>query len=207
MSNFDDYRFSFRDKPAEQKLQILRSEAFRELTVIQGFAELLRRSFEQAEASEKPDEIKDWVSRVITSTKTLRELIEAVTSSQSHNEHGLPELQPYESLLDAIREKSQKLVLPLAKVIDDETKIFVHNQYPLVLLDEPKYHREISFALVKSEYSVELLTFSENRMFQIEHQVFPKTLDDVAIVINQWLVEQSSLSEIQMAYPTRKNGG
>lgn len=196
MSNFDEYRFSFRDRPAEQKLQILRSESFRELAMIQGYAELLRRSFEQTETIENPDEIKDWVSRVVASTKTLRELIEAVTSSQGHNEHGLPELQPHESLLDAIREKAQKLALPLAEVIDDESKIFIHSLYPLVLLDEPKYHREISFALRKSEYSVELLTYSENRVFQIEYQVSPQTLDDVAIVINLWLVEQRTLSEM-----------
>jgi hypothetical protein len=109
MSNFDEYRFSFRNKPAEQKLQILRSESFRELAVIQGFAELLYRASEQVETNEKSDEIKDWISRVLASTKTLQELIEAVTSSQNHNERGLPELQPYESLIDAIREKAQKL--------------------------------------------------------------------------------------------------
>ena len=32
-------------------------------------------------------------------------------------------------------------------------------------------------------------------------------LDNVAIVINQWLVEHRTLGEIQMTYPTHKNGG
>jgi hypothetical protein len=44
-------------------------------------------------------------------------------------------------------------------------------------------------------------------MFQVEHQIAPQTLDDVAIVINLWLVEQRTLSEMQMIYPTHKNGG
>jgi len=207
MSNFDEFRFSFRDKPAEQKLQILRSESLRELAIIQGFAELLRRSFEQSESNEKADEIQDWVFKVVESTKTMRELIDALTSFQNQNEHGLQELQPYESLVDAVREKAQKLSLPLAEAIDDVSKIYIHSQYPLVLLDEPKYHREISFALVKSRYSVELLSFSESRMFQVEYQVFPPTLDDVVVISNQWLLEQRTLSEIQKIYPSHKSGG
>ena len=207
MSNFDEFRFSFRRRPAEQKLQILRSESLREWAVVKGYAELLRRAFEQSETIENPDEIKDWVSKIVESTKTMWELIDAVTSFQNQNEHGVSELQAYESLVDAVHEKAQKLALPLAEAIHDDSKIFIHSQYPLVLLDEPKYHRQISFALVKSSYSVELWSFSESRMFQVECQVFPRTLDDVAIIVNQWLLEQRTLSEIQKVYPPNQNGG
>jgi hypothetical protein len=207
MSNFDAFRFSFRDKPAEQKLQILRAESLRELTVIQGYAELLRHAFEQSETNGELDEGRDWVSKIVESAKTVRELIDAVTSFQNQNEHGLSELQAYESLVDAIREKAQRLALPLAEAIDDGSKIFIHSHYPLVLADEPKRHRQIHFALTKSGYSVELLSLSESHMFRVEYQVFSLTLDDVAIVINQWLLEQIALSEIQKRYPPNENGG
>jgi hypothetical protein len=207
MSNFDEFRFSFRDSSAEQRLVILRSESHRYLPIILGYAELLRREFEQLEASEKSDELKNWLSKVIDSAQITRDLIDALTVPQSLEGRGLPELRPYESLLEAIRETAQKLSLPLAKAIDDTASILIHSQYPLVLLGEPKRHREIRFALVKSGYSVELLSLAENRMFQVEYQVSLSTLNDVAIVINQWLLEQRTASEIQKAYPLSKDGG
>ncbi len=159
MSDFDEFRFSFRHASAEQKLAILRSESFRRLSVVQGFAELLRRAFEQPITDQQSEAIKEWLSKVVVSAQSLRDLIDALTSLQIRGEHGRPELRPYETLVDAIRGTAQKLTLPLAEAIDDPTRIFIHHQYPLVLLDEPKYHREISFALVKSGYSVELLSF------------------------------------------------
>jgi hypothetical protein len=207
MSDFDEFRFSFRDTSAEQKLAILRSESFRRLSVVQGFAEVLRRAFEQPLTDQQPEELKEWISNVVVSAQSLRDLIDVLTSLQNRGERGRPELRPYENLVDAIRETAQKLTLPLAEAIDDPTRIFVHNQYPLVLLDEPKYHREVSCALVKSGYSVELLSFVENRMFQVEHQVLSSTLDDVSKVIHQWLVEQRTLDEMQNLYPLSKNGG
>jgi hypothetical protein len=207
MSKFDEFRFSFRDRTAEQKLQILRSESLRELAVIQGHAELLRRSFEQSKTDEKSDDPDEWISRVICSAQVMRELLDALTLSKNREGLGLPELQPYESLVEAVRDRAQILALPLAAAIDDPSRIFIHSQFPLVLLDEPKYHREISFALVNSGYSVELLSFVENRTFQIEYQVFVSTLDEVTTVINQWLLDQRTADEMRKVYPLQTNGG
>jgi hypothetical protein len=207
MSDFDELRFSFRDASAEQRLAILRSETFRRLPIILGFAELLRRAFEQPVSDQKHEEMKEWISKVIFSTQSLRDLIDVLTSMQDEVERGRPELQSYESLIDAIRDTAQKLALPLAEAVDDPEKILIHSQYPLVLLDEPKYHREISFTLLGLGYAVDLLSFVENRMFRVEHQIVLSTLDEVSTVINQWLVEQRTLDEMQMLYPLPKNGG
>ena len=113
MSNFDEFRFSFRESSAEQRLVILRSESHRYLPIIQGYAELLRRELEQLETSEKTAELKNWLSKVIDSAQTTRDLIDALTVPQSLEGRGLPELRPYESLLEAVRETAQKLSLPL----------------------------------------------------------------------------------------------
>ena len=207
MSDFDELRFSFRDATAEQRLAILRSESLRRLPIIQGFAELLRRALEQPVSDQKQEEMKEWISNVILSAQSLRDAIDVLTSMQAQAERGRPELQPYASLLDAIRDTAQRLALPLAEAVDDPEKIHIHNQYPLVLLDEPKYHREISLTLIGSGYAVDLLSFIENRMFRVEHQIEVSTLDEVSIVINQWLVEQKTVDEMQMLYPLPEKGG
>jgi hypothetical protein len=103
--------------------------------------------------------------------------------------------------MEAVRATAQKLKLPLAEAMDDATKIFVHHKYPLVLLDEPKYFREISFRLANSKYVVELLSWVDNRMFQKEQEVILSSLDDVAKVINLWLLEKQTIKEIQDVYP------
>jgi len=204
MSNFDEFRFSFGNNPAEQKLQILRHEFLGKSAVIRGYAEILRRAFEQPETVQNPDEMKDSISKIIDSEQYIRDLIDALTISQSREKYGISELRPYDNLLDAIRETAKKLALPLAEAIDNGVKIFIVGQYPLVLRDEPRYHRQTSFSLVKSNYLVELDTFVENRMFQVEHEIFLSTLDDVAVVINQWLLEQRTLTQMQEAYPLHK---
>src|SRR5688572_9003252 len=188
MSDFDALRFSFRDNSAEEKLAILRSASLHGLPILRGFTELVSRALEQPNALEKSEDVAGMLSKVIDTASDLRELIEALSSPENREERGRAELRPYECLLEAIRDTAQKLALPLVEAIDDSRRIFVHSQYPLVLLDEPKHHRELSFSLIKSGYSVDLLSFVDNRMFQVEHQIFLSTLNDVAIVINQWLV-------------------
>ncbi len=204
MSNFDEFRFSFGNNPAEQKLQILRHEFLGKSAVIQGYAEILRQAFERPEMVQSPDELKDSISKIIDSEQYIRDLIDALTISHNREKYGLPELRPYENLLDAIRATAQKLALPLAEAIDDTSRIFVYSGYPLVLRDEPKYHRQIYFHLVNSKYVVELLSWIDNRMFQSDLQVSFSTLDDVAVVINQWLLEKRTLDEMQAIYPSSK---
>ncbi|NOK64033.1 MAG: hypothetical protein GFH27_549409n7 [Chloroflexi bacterium AL-W] len=202
MSDFDVFRFSFRDSSAERKLAVLRMDSLIKLSAIRGYAELLHRFLEKPETCENPDELKEWASRVSEMAQFVHDLTDALTASQNREGRGLPELRPYDSLLDAIRDISQKLSLPLAEALDDTSRIFIHSQYPLVLLDEPRYHRKIAFALDKTGYSVELLTFAESRMFEIEGQVLLSNLEDAATVIDQWLLEQRTANDIQRMYPS-----
>ena len=204
MTEFDEIRFSFRETPADQKLIVLRSETYQRLLIIKGFAELLRRGFDQPNGAktEKIEEYKEWLSKIIDSTKSLQVMFDAIALPQYRETAGLPELRPYESLLDAVRETAQKLNLPLSEAIDDGTRITIRGKYPLVLMDEPKYHREISFQLANSKYVVTLLSWIDDCMFQEEHAIHLSNLGDVATVINYWLLEQKALKEIQDSYPT-----
>ena len=206
MSDFDVFRFLFRDSSAERKLAVLRMESLIKLSAIRGYAELLHRFLETPETSKNPDELKDWAFRVSEMAQFVHDLTDALTASQNREGRGLPELRPYDSLLDAIRDVAQKLSLPLAEALDDTSRIFIHDQYPLVLLDEPRYHREIVFELDKSSYSVELLTFGQSRMFEVESQMLLSNLEDVATVIDQWLLEQRTANEIQRIYPSPEDG-
>ncbi|MEP7135604.1 MAG: hypothetical protein ABI904_11795 [Chloroflexota bacterium] len=207
MTEFDELRFSFQEITAEQKLMSLRSEALQRLIIIHGFASLLHQALEQNKVSEtnKPDEYKEWVSKILDYTQSLKVLLDAITSPQYREGVGLPELSPYDNLLDAVHDTAQKSNLLLAEALSDETKIIVHSKYPLVLMDEPKFHREIRFHLANSKYVVTLLSWIDNRMFQEEHVISLSTLDDVAIVINRWLLEQRTLKQMQDAYPVPKS--
>ena len=207
MSDFDVLRFSFRDNSAEEKLAILHSASLQGLPIVRGFTELVSRALEQPNALDKSEDIVGMLSKVINAASDLRDLIEVLSSPENREERGRAELRPYECLLDAIRDTAQKLALPLAEAIDNSKRIFVQSQYPLVLLDEPMHHRELSFSIIKSGYSVDLLSFVENRMFQVEHQISLSTLNEVAVVINQWLLEQRTLHEMQRIYPLPNSGG
>lgn len=202
MTEFDELRFSFGEATTEQKLIGLRSEALQRLLIAQGYAKLLHQAFDQNDVTtNKSNEYKEWASKILEYTQSLQVLLDAITFPQYREGRGLPELNPYESLLDAIRDTAQKLSLSLEKTIDDTSKIFVHSKYPLVLMDEPKYHREISFQLENSSYVVELLSYVDSRMFQEEYRLSLSTLDDVAIIIDKWLLEKRTLNEIQEIYP------
>ncbi|MEM8531957.1 MAG: hypothetical protein AAGF95_14025 [Chloroflexota bacterium] len=202
MSDFDIFRFSFGDSSAERKLAVLRMETLIKLSAIQGYAELLHRFSEKPEIHRDADKLKEYTSRVSEMAQFVHDVTDALTVSQNREGRGLPELRPYDSLLDAIRDVAQKLSLPLAEALDDTSRIFIHSQYPFVLLDEPKYHRKTVFALDKSSYSVKLLTFAESRMFEVESQMILSNLEDVATVIDQWLLEQRTANDIQRMYPS-----
>ena len=212
MSKYDMFRFLFQNSSAEERLASLRGESLTNLHVINGYATILQKNFQES-TTEAAD-----LKKIIDASNELLDLIFAITEL-SHREmlekgiepewwkRGMLELKPFDSLGDAIRFTAQKLNLSLAIAIDDTSKIFIHSENPLVLLDEPKYHRQITFSLLELGYSVELLSFVEQRSFQVEYQISLSTLDDVAIVINKWLLEQRAVSEIQKEYPLPNNGG
>jgi len=206
------FRFLVRDSSAEERLANLRGDALAKLHVIKGYATIAYQKFQ--ESTTDAAELKI----IIDASDELLDLIFAVTEP-SHREmiekgiepewwkRGISELKSFDSLGNAIQHTAQKLNLPLAIAIVDTSKIFIHSEYPLVLLDEPKYHRQIMFSVLELSYSVELLSFVEERSFQVEYQISLSTLDDVAIVINKWLLEQRAVSEIQKEYPLPNNGG
>lgn len=196
MSYFDIIRFQFGTLSAEHKLSILRAESLPLLSIVQGYGTLFHHTLEQQDSAAFMNDLILWGDTIVDRAKMLRDLIDALTIPQHHEGRGIPELRPYDTLLEAIQRTADKLALPLAEAIEDPTKVFVHNLYPLVLLDEPRYHREVAFSLVESRYAVQLLSWTKEQIFQVVHAVQLSSLDGVANVINQWLIEHRALEDI-----------
>ena len=198
MPYYDEFRFSFGHLSPEQKLANLRPEALRILMRLQGYGALLLQVIKQPSSEERPEDLEEWCKQIVDGSSELRDLIEAFTwPHHKDGQLGLPELRPYDSLLDAVRETAHKLALPIASTIDDTSKVFLHSQYPLVLLDEPRYQREVMFSLVESDYSVQLLSWTDQRMFRVEYEVSPSSLDEAVTIISHWLMEHWTTDEIK----------
>lgn len=197
MSYFDSIRFQFGTLPAEQKLRILRAESMCWLPTIQGYGRLLQYTVEQPDVSALTSEILPWCQALVQSAEMLRDLVDALTYPHHRTDRGMPELRLYANLLDAVKDTAHALALPLAPAIDDTTKVFVHSLYPLVLLDEPTYHREVSCSLETSQYVVQLLSWTSKQMFEVVLELRLMSLPAVAVVISSWLIEQRSLEDVR----------
>jgi hypothetical protein len=198
MSYYDVIRFQFATLPAEQKLKVLRAESLRWLSSVQGHGLLLQKKLIHAQHAEGSDELLRSADAIIHNVTLLSDLIDGLIIPQQREERGSAELRPYESLLAAVKDAAHHATLSLYDVIDDATKVFIHSMYPLVLLDEPRYHREVSFFLEDSRYVVELLAWTEDRSFRLISQMYPPSLMSVAALINQWIVEGWNIEAISM---------
>jgi hypothetical protein len=147
MTFFDICRFQFGNIPAERKLMILRVESRRMFTSIQGHGALLSRAIEEQETLETSRDLRESCARIIENAEMVRDLIDALTKPDYREDRGLPELRPYDTLLDAVKDVAQRLALPLAQAFAEPSKVFVHSEYSLVLLDLPAKQREVTFEL------------------------------------------------------------
>ncbi len=178
---------------------ILRIESRRMFTSIHGHGKLLSRAIEEQKTLETPRDLKEWCAQIVENAEMMRDLIDALSRPDYREDRGLPELRPYDTLLDAVMDAAQRLDLPLAQAFADPSKVFLHSEYPLVLLDLPNKQREITFDLVQSRYRIELLSLIDNRIFRPESEIWPESLIIVATVIDQWLLENRTADEIHQS--------
>ena len=196
MSFFDSIRFQFGSLPAEERLSILRAESVPLLSSIQGYSALMRHLLGQGEPLTPSRDMAAYCSTLASQAQRLRDLIDALANPQYCKERGSPELSPYDSLLDAVKHTADKLAVPLRDALTDASQVSVHSHYPLVLLNEPKYHREAIFSLGETDYEVQLLEWTDERMFRVVAEQPLLSLDSVVRVISHWLIEHWTADEI-----------
>jgi hypothetical protein len=78
MSKYDDFRESYKDRPAEQRLTVLRAEMLTPLAVIHGFATLLAR-INLEDSSTFPKDYGDMVVSILQAHNDIHSVLNALT--------------------------------------------------------------------------------------------------------------------------------
>lgn len=194
MSTFDIIRFQFGNASAEQKLAILRVESLTLLGVIQGYSDLLIREVDDFSSINLPSELKEYSLIIKDTSRRLSELFEALTAPQYRERYGLPELKPYDTLLDALKQTAVTLKLPLAEALENNT-LLTRDDYPVVIWDSGEPQHQILFELLESQYRVQLLvaeTAGKNQIFRVVKEAKPETLNEATEIIQRWLLDELS---------------
>ncbi len=197
MSSFDILRFQFGNAPAEQRLANLRPEGLRLINPIKGYSELLVHELEKSIPQNVAPEIKDWSLIIRDKIKELEELFEAFTAPDYRERFGLPELKPYNTLLDAVKQTAVTLKLPIYQALV-ESELYIHSEYPLVIWDSPKPAHQIVWELVENQYRVQtysIVSSESERLFTKDDEFWPSTLEEVATIIQHWYIDKENPEE------------
>lgn len=194
MSLFDMIRFQARNVPPEQKLAFLRPEAFRLLNFIEGYATLIEHDVGKLANSDITSELKEDSLNLKKYSEELSELIAAITAPEYREKYGLPELKPYDTLLDALKQTAVTLKLSLAEALENNI-LRTRDDYPVVIWDSGEPQHKIIFELFESQYHVQLLvsdTVGKIEIFRVVKEAQPETLNEATEIIQRWLLDELS---------------
>jgi hypothetical protein len=119
------------------------------------------------------------------------------TAPDEQNSRGLPELAPFSSLLNAIQHTACEMNLSLCDFLDTDFLKASHD-YPLVIRNSSSPLRQVSCRLIKSSYLIELYTLNESQYFLQNCKLTHESLEDVATVFQQWLLDNFTTDDIQI---------
>jgi hypothetical protein len=227
MEFYDDIRAQFFDVPAEEKLQILRSESMRRLGTVSGHAGLMLKILEERKPPELPDDFEKWCKNIIDGASEMRDLIDALTDARhrriqqqeradherkfneemwEHDQTRVPELQQYKSFTDAVKETAQKIGSSLAG--NTGKSIELHAPFhPSGYLEFDAGERRADVGTQSDGhlhlgYVITLRWCSDKRNIKWqEHKGLTKSLDEAVTVLDQWLIENWGLEQIKQLYP------
>jgi len=80
MSKYDDLREPYKDRPAKQRLAILRAEMLTPLAIIHGYATLLAR-INLEDSSTFPKDYGDMVVSILQAHNDIHSVLDALTSN------------------------------------------------------------------------------------------------------------------------------
>jgi hypothetical protein len=232
MPNYDEFREMFANNSAEEKLAILRSEARQRLTIAYGFSLLINKLIEERKPPELPDDFGDWCKKVTGSLEELQDLIDALTGGEDRSvfkeerakhdkeigemiwkseQQGLPELQSYKSLGDALEQTTHKLKLSL---FTPDIKIDESFLYPggIVYFFAEDRRAHIGAQASQSSdhnylgYTITLEWLIDKRNLKWKHfKGLTKSLDEAVVVLHHWLVEKQEFQNIQKKFQWMHN--
>ncbi|GEM_PF-2365201 len=86
MSKYDILGDTKRHSNPEQRLQGLRNEMLKPISLIGTLAELLQDEIHSKSVKDFPSDWESWVSEIAKSSKELREILEVFTNTNVHEE-------------------------------------------------------------------------------------------------------------------------
>lgn len=229
MPSYDEYRALFADKSPEDKIHILRPESKRLLSTLKGYSLLIQKMNNERGAPQMPDNFGEWSKKLVDDIQELIDLIDALTDWKhrnilekeqanqrrefgekmwKHEQAGLPELQQYRSLLDAIEQTAQRLRLSFA----GEIRAVAHYN-PGSFVEFSASARRVRIGSQAGSHGIYVgyvVTLAwrvdkRNIIWQ-EHEGLTRSLDEIVHVLYHWIVEQTDLEKIRQKYPWMSEG-
>lgn len=228
MTKYDEFRKKFGNASPEEKLAIIRSESRRLLNSARGDSLLMNQLIEERKPPELPDDFGKWCQKVEESVKDLEDLIDALTDRKhrsimreeqaerdnkfnetlwKHAQQGLPELQKYSSLRDALEKFAERLGILL---LPPETKIKEHGNIVSffgterrALIGPQASQRDLHYL----GYAITLKWLFDGRNLEWhEHEGLTQSLEEAVTVLHMWLVKNVGLDLIRQEYPWMGSG-
>lgn len=232
MSTYEEYRTLFANSSDEETLSMLRMESKRLLPRLIGFASLISELVEKRGVPQMPDDFNRWCGIVLENAHELADLIDATAKTHrlewqqerakrdlelgqllwKDAQRGLPELQPYSSLKDAIEQTAKDNNLSFVGQPDHEIRIEQDFLAPGGIIYFWSSERRAYIGTQKRDYSytgyalaVQWLTDARNMKWD-EYECLAPSLVEGVIVLHSWLVEGWSLSKLIDHHPWMTQG-
>lgn len=223
----------FANTPAEEKLAILRSESKRILSTAHGYSLIMHKLIEERRPLELPDDFEVWCKKVADSVEEVQDLIDALTDQEHRSvfrdeqakrdrefgemlwkghQQGLPELQSYACLRDAVEQTAHRLGLSL---FASEAKIDDSFWHPggMVYFYAPERRAHIGAQASQRDsrrylgYAIILEWLSDKRNVKWgRHEGLAPSLDEAVTVLHHWLIGKQELQIIQREFQWMSNG-
>ena len=222
MSDYEEFRKLLLNRSDSQKLVILRAESIRLLARISGYATILKKTVAERDVPELPDDFEKWCEVLLSSSHELQDLIEAsidehrdvrreqeavrkaewVKEMWEYDKQVAEELQPFESMLEAVAETAQSLDLK-NDLFSPNVILDKHHRYPLFKTksrwgDVGVQKRDDTFG----GYRITLNWLQDPRNMEWkDYTAFAATLKDAIKVLHAWLILELSIEELIQRYP------
>ncbi|GEM_PF-3001658 len=223
MSDYEEYRSFFVDSSNEDSRYLLKAEARRLLVPLIGYADIVSNLVEERGVPQMPDDFSQWCSSILSNARKLNDLIDAATDSRHRLEYqkeksardlqlgttlwkdaqkGLPELQSYSSLKDAIEQTAKENHFSLVEHLSDEIRVTDDFLAPggLVYFHGSKRSARVGTRKQYTKYigysiAIRWLTDARNLKWD-EYECLAPSLNETVIVLNYWLAGDWSLPKL-----------
>jgi hypothetical protein len=232
MPSYDEIRDFIKDSSLEEKISIFRQEVRPIVSSVRGYSNLITMMVKERGAPNMPDDFLAWCETLVENSGLLQDWIEATCypdhrsiyqekdatrdrefgeSLWKHQQAGLPELEPYQSLRDAIIATAQNMELPL---VDPSLTLDDHFWYPgggiTLMIQVRNAHvqpKRQMYGNGYQGYAVDLKWTTDRRNLEARtYEALAPDLIQLTLVLFRWLIQKSELGDLIQEFSWLENG-